>query len=323
MALNMYKVRVYGGLIIGPFVTVLAFFILLNFYGFLWSLCGMFVGVILSVIVGKLMIKNAFSDMLEGKGVLCLNIDSTGIIRPFIVAVQSPYIKNKKLGVNDIFDRAAVMQLATPKNAREKLTFKDDGSVKLCLDKKGMIKVKKLIENGGLLELEKGEYTIVRRTKNKTYLELSPKALEELKNKTKENITVLELDENEYNKGRFALFHYPCLIYNDQTKSILTKDFLGDQEKEAFAEHGILYLNRKMEELTSIVRDFGRYVVELTKPQGSIMGKWWVWIIIVVFVVILVALFAGPVINAIKGAAGSAGGAISAAGSNAGSVTPR
>lgn len=41
------------------------------------------------------------------------------------------------------------------------------------------------------------------------------------------------------------------------------------------------------------------------------------------FVVILVALFAGPIITAIKGAAGPAMGAVQTATSNAGSVTPR
>lgn len=326
MGLNLYKVRVYGGLICGPLVTVLAFFIVLSFYGFMWSLVGMFVGLLVGVVISKLLIRNAFSDMLEGNGVLALNIDSTGILRPFIVAVQSPYIRNKKMDVDDIFDRSAVMQLATPEHNRQPLGYLEDGGVRVVLEKKAMIKLKQLNKDGpvGVLELKKGEYTILKEKKGAVVLQLTPEAMKDLREKTKENLTLLELDENEYNKGRFALFHYPVLIYNDQTKSIITKDFLAEQEKAAFAEHGILYLNRKMQELTSVVRDFGRYVVELTKPQSGFFGKWWVWIIIVIFVGILIALFAGPIITAIKGAAGSATGAVQNVASNAGgAVTPR
>jgi len=324
MALNLYKVRVYGGLVLGPLISVIAFFIVLNFYGFLWSLAGLFVGVACSVVFGKLMIKNAFSDLLEGNGVLALDVNSTGVIQPFIVSVQSPYIRNKKLGVDDIFDRAAVMQLATVQHAREPLTQEANG-IRIVLQKSAMVKLKELHKDVGILELNKDEYSVLKREKDKIVIQLTESALKTLKQKTQDNMTILELNEDEYNKGRFALFHYPCLIYNSQIKSIVTKDFLADQEKSAFAEHGILYLNRKVEELTNVVRDFGRYVVELTKPQGGgLLSKWWVWAIIIVFVGILVAMFAGPVITAIKGTMGTASGAVQQAAGNAGgSVLPR
>ena len=54
MALNLYKVRVYGALILCPFIAVLSFFIVLNFYGFLWSLTGLFVGVAVSMAIAGL-----------------------------------------------------------------------------------------------------------------------------------------------------------------------------------------------------------------------------------------------------------------------------
>lgn len=325
MALNLYKVRVFGGLILGPLIAVIAFFVGLSFYGFLWGLVGMAIGLMISVLIGKLMIKNPFSDMLEGKGILALNVDSTGIIRPFVVAVQSPYIRNVKEGVDDVFDREAVFQLAVPENARVPLQALESGGVRVVLDKKGMMKLKE-IKADGFLELNKDEFRVLEEDKKKIRIALNPDKLEELKARTKENITILDIDEDEYNKGRFALFHYPCLLYNDQTQSIITKDFLAEQEKEAFAEHGILYLNRKMQELTSVVRDFGRAVVELLKPSSGLMTKWWVWIIIAVVVAIIIAMFAPAVINAVKNMGGAGGGAVSsavgAAKSSGATITP-
>lgn len=322
MVLNLYKVRVYGGLILGPFITVLSFFIVLNFYGFLWSLCGLLVGLGFSVLLGKLFIKNPFSDMLEGNGILCLNIDSTGIIRPFVVGVKSPYIFNKKEGVDDVFDREAVMQMAVPVNSRLRMVPKENGGVRIALDQRAMIKIKEW-RPGGVLELERGEFRILSNKKGRIRLMITDVERSELVSKTRENVNIIDLDEKEYNAGRFALFHYPCLIFNDQIKSILTKDFLSGQEKEAFAEHGILYLNRKMEELTSVVRDFGRHVVELTRPKKSLFSNWWVWAIIAVFVVVLLAMFAPAVITAIKGVSGNVGASFSQAAGSGASITPR
>lgn len=134
----------------------------------------------------------------------------------------------------------------------------------------------------------------------------------------------IELDELEMNKARFALFHYPVLIYNEQLGTVVTKDFLSEQEKISFAEHGVLYLNRKMEELTSVVRDFGRYVVELTKPQGgSIFTKWWVWVIVIILVALLVIMFAPSVMKVMGATVSSASGAVQTATAGGNPVTIR
>lgn len=318
----MYKWKVYGTLVLGPLFVTIIFFIAFTFYGLMWAIGGLAVGVAISVLISKLMINNPFSLMLEGKGVLCQNIDSTGILRPFIVAVQSPFIKNKKLGVTDVFDREAVFQYAIPANNRTPLEMLENGGVKLTIDKKAMLQCKEAKEFYEVT-LDPGTYRLIDTNPKKGVrrLELRGEAIEKVRKATKDNLLVIELSEKEYNSGRFALYHYPALIYNDQLKSIITKDFLAGQEKEAFAEHNALYLNRVMEQLTNAVRDFGRHVVELTRPSGGLMSKWWVWVIIVVFVGILLAMFAGPVITAIKGASGGAMESFSSAAS--GSVTPR
>ncbi len=264
--LNLFTVRKYAAILLSGFISVILFIIGDMYYGFLYALGFLAIALVLSVLLGNVLLKNPFTSMLEGKGILAFNFDSTGIIKPFIVALQPPFIKGKLGGntVIDVFDRATVWNLTPP--------VENDTPAKFTEDKK--IKI--------------------------------------------------ELSEKEYNKARFGLFHYPVIIYNEQIKSLLTKDFFSDSEKDAFAEHGVLYLNRKLEELTSVVRDFGRYVVELTKPKSSFFqSKWAIWLVIAVFAIIL-AMFAPYIWNAIKGGLGSTASAIGQAGGTAGAaISPR
>lgn len=130
------------------------------------------------------------------------------------------------------------------------------------------------------------------------------------------------LSEGDYNKSRFGFLHYPVILYNSQVGSVITKDFLSDQEKDTFANHGILFLNRKMEELTALMRDFARYVVEQLRPKTSLFGNMWVWIIIGVLVVVMLVLFGPSLLEAFKGAAGSAGPAVTGAGKALQSTSP-
>jgi hypothetical protein len=275
---NPFTMKKYAALILSGMLCTICFYIGVSIYSSLLLAMGLLaVGLLVSIVVGILLLNNPFTLMMEGKGILALDLNSTGVIRPFIVKVTTPFIAAKYNGkmIHDVFDRDTVMQLAAPIKARMQLEKKDNGNIVIQLDEAELLK---------------------------------------LKQKTKEGFTTLELTEEQYNAGRFALFHYPCIIWNSQVGSILTKDFLSEAEKTTFAEHTIIYLNRKMEELTSIVRDFGRYVVELTKPQGSGMGNKWIWIIVAVGVVILGIIFLPSIISTIKGAGGTASAAISTAG---------
>jgi hypothetical protein len=109
------------------------------------------------------------------------------------------------------------------------------------------------------------------------------------------------------------------LIWNDQTKSLLTKDFFSEKEKNAFAEHGVLYLNKQVEHLNSALLNFGRYIVESIRPKGNIWENKWVIIIIVIALIVVVIMaapfvmqlfekFIAPASDTISGA--SSGGAL-------------
>ena len=265
--LNPFVIKKWGALMLSGLLTTIMFFVGLQFFNFIYALMFMGLGVVLSSLLGNMLLDNPFRAMTEGKGVLCINLDSTGVIRPFIMSVKAPYIEgllNNKMA-RDIFDREAVYNLAEPQNV-------------------------------GFVQQGKGQDEKARM--------------------------LFVLNEEEYNRGRFALFHFPVVIFNEQINSIITKDFLSNAEKGVFAEHGVLYLNRVMEDLTSAVRDFGRHVVETLKPKGKGISPSVFWIILIVIIVILLVLFAPKLFPALsqaasglQGAANNVAGAVQTAGS--------
>lgn len=251
MTLNIFVIKRWATLILAGSIPAIATVTAWIFYGFLAGIGAFLAGLLISVLFASLFLRTPFTLMQEGKGILCLNIDSTGVIMPFILKVQSPFMFGNVKGerIRDVFDRDAVHHLAVPKLAEVVAEGREDGGIRI------------------------------------------------------------DLTEDELNKGRFALFHYPVVIYNGQLRSIVTKDWLSEKEKNAFAEHGLLYMNRITEELTSYTRDFGRYVVEMLKPSKVFGGKWF-WIILIGGLVILGALFLPSIISTIQSGGGTAVSAV-------------
>ena len=271
--LNPFVIKKWFALLTVGMMSSTFFAVGMIWYSFLFGIIFLFVGMVVAIIVATLLLKNPFTMMLEGKGIICFNMDSTGVIRPFTVQLFSPFIRGflgglfKKKPVEDVWDRNTVFNLAVPEEVKEPLK----------VDEKD------------------GEITF-------------------------------RIPNAEYNKNRFALYNFPALIYNEQAGTFLTKEFFAEKESTTFAEHQVIYLNRKVEELTSTVRDFGRYVVELGKPKaGGILQNKWFWIIIIIGALILIgALFLPTIIKVIGGSVGGAASTIKgAAGSAAGAVTPR
>lgn len=254
MVFNVFVVKKWVVLLLFPILVTVSFLIGFLFGNMIVGLLIMLVAVIVFSLLGTMLLRNPFTMMMEGKGLMAINMDSTGIIRPFIVSLQRPFITGRlgKKQVRDVFDRATVTQITAPEIAKEPATVSDDGTIKF------------------------------------------------------------EIPQKLYNQARFALYHYPVVLYNEQVNSIITKDMLSEGEKAIFAEHMVLYLNRKIEELTSQVRDFSRYVVESLKPKDSIWGNKWLWTVIIIAAIIIMAIMFGPLVfNAVTKASGGAGNAIS------------
>lgn len=257
---NPFIIKKYAALLFNSFGAVIMFYIGLLSYGFLGGLGFMAVSLILGVLVGNLLLKNPFTEMLEGKGILTLPVDSSGLINPFILKVKMPFVEGKYRGeeVSDVFNRNTVFNIAPPRILHQQPDIETD---------------------------KEGNKSIS-----------------------------IKISEEEFNIGRFQLNQYPCFIYNLTLNSIITKEMLATSENKAFAEHTILNLTRKVNELSKWIRDFARYAIEQMKPKKPFnLGGAAMWVIIV-FLVIMLIIFMPSIINIVGG---TASGATSSAVSNA------
>jgi len=261
--INFFVVKKWSALLLMAFAPTIAFTIFSSIYGVMIGTGVFLLITIIMLFVGNKLLDNPFRSMIEGKGLLVLKMDSTGVIMPFIANVFQPYIKGKVKGqnVSDTYNRNAVFSLSTA------------GTGKAVMDEKS-----KRIS--------------------------------------------FELSEEEFNTSRFGLFHFPVLIWNDQAKTLITKDFFNSKEMSLFSEHTIIFLNRKVEELTNNTRDFGRYVVESLKPTSSGWGGWLTWVIIIGVIVLLLVMFGPQLLSAIQGAGGTVSQGISTATQSATIVSP-
>lgn len=90
----------------------------------------------------------------------------------------------------------------------------------------------------------------------------------------------------------FGFEGLPALIYNRALNTFITKSALAELESSSIVRHVIFYLNKRVEELTAMIRDFARYVVEQTKPKKGLFGLGnWFWIILLIAIVVIVMLF--------------------------------
>lgn len=259
--INVFKIKKKVALLLNSLLAAIAFYVgMIQTRSILYAMIYFFVAAIIAQVLGHILLKNPFTQMLEGAGILALNMDSTGLVTPFIVSIKQPYMyfRQGSSWLRDVFDRNCVYNMATPKIAEKPA------------------------------QVEQG--------------------------------IKFELNEQEYNKARFALFHYPLLIYNQNIGSFITKDFLSNKETGSFAQHQVLFLNRQLEELTSKIRDFGRYIVENLKPNmKGIISSPITWIIIIIVVVILLILFGPSMIQTVGNTFGAGSGAVKTAG---GAITP-
>lgn len=112
-----------------------------------------------------------------------------------------------------------------------------------------------------------------------------------------EDNIVLRLPKKSFSKSMFAIDSMPVLLYNSVLGQFYTKQMLSNLETTTFVQHLTLYLSRKVDELSSSVRDFARYVVEQTRPKTSLLENKLFWVVMIVIVIIMVLLFAPAILD--------------------------
>lgn len=251
MAMNMYKIKKWGAGFFMAFMPTVTFLVMIIATGdLLQAIMGFLIMAPFSIFIGFRILKNPFTDLLEGSGLLTITLDSTGTLNPFIVKLVPPFLEGRVQGkkVSTIFNRDSVPYMATPIKTTASLT--EDGDIEILTMK-------------------------IPKDKKTSYL--------------------------------FGLNQYPVLIYNKNLQEFISKDAFMKFESDTFVKHLVLYLNRKVEDLTSQLRDFARYIVEQTRPRPSMFGPGWLkWVIIIGAIILLFIILAPYVLNAMLNIAGQA-----------------
>jgi len=98
------------------------------------------------------------------------------------------------------------------------------------------------------------------------------------------------LAKAKFNHSIFSFDGIPFLLYNKALGDFFSKEMLATTEKDTFVEHTILYLTRRIEDLSSQVRDFARYIVEQTRPKKNIWESKLMWVVLIIVAIIILAL---------------------------------
>jgi len=132
-----YKMKKYGALILNVFFPMIALIVGYMFYGFIISLIVMSVVSVLTIICATLLLSHPFRDMIEGSGLLVLDITSTGILRPFLVKVNPPNIWGNLAGkqIKGFWNRELAVNMAKPVKAG-KATLKEKGGIQIDMTEK-------------------------------------------------------------------------------------------------------------------------------------------------------------------------------------------
>lgn len=134
--LNPYKLKRTFHTILSISITSILTYCGLIFFGFLGGIGAMLVSMIVLVPLGWLMTKNPYTPVVEGEGVLAIDLNSTGTMQPFILQVNSPKITGriKDKEIQAYFERDIVSQLSDPIDAKKSRVIKlDNGDIGIYL----------------------------------------------------------------------------------------------------------------------------------------------------------------------------------------------
>lgn len=129
--INPFKIKEVLGLIVPQLITILGFMIIFTTNGFFIAAMSSVLLMVIGLVVGKLIIKNPFTEMLKGNGLLTIPIDSKGILNPFLCTFSKGHINGVFDGeeVKAPFDRKVVFNIEYP----EKISMVKDKDANLYL----------------------------------------------------------------------------------------------------------------------------------------------------------------------------------------------
>lgn len=117
---------------------------------------------------------------------------------------------------------------------------------------------------------------------------------------------IIHLYKKDLNTSYFAFNGIPTFIYNSQLGTFMTKEMLSKLETDTFARHEIMYMNQIAKELNGHMLNFGRYVIELTRPASNLLDNPIVkWVLLFILLIIGGILFGPTILQGAEGIAGA------------------
>lgn len=238
--ININKVKNYFSYFFVSFVPLVVFIIfLISYRDFLISLLASAITIPLMVLLGRKMTEHPIRQMIEGEGLLVLDINSTGIIKPYLAKIVNEKIEIGKIGMKTLFDRKGVFSMYNVQEAKAEVVGDKDN-----------------IKN-------------VR-----------------IKNEEGEIVVNIKEPKNIFGLQTF----YPVILVNSITKTIYNKDDISKFEMKYLIEHNMAYIKRMVEELSSILRDFARYVIEMMRPKKSLLENYVFWIVLIIIIAFMLMI---------------------------------
>lgn len=222
-----------------------------------------------------------FRSMSEGRGLLALNLNSTGIIQPFILQRNVKYLTGKVNNnkISRLWNRRNVLQVKPPINGVI------IGLDKLNVEETSPEKVEELLRL-----LRRDDATHKDRFILVDFEGYDPRETD-----------VIIMPRQNYKDIQLALEGYTAFIYNDQTKDFITKTDLQNLEMKASIFNKLEYASEKADDLGRSLRDFGRMVMTQIGVQFSgifenkIVQTLIIGAIVVVVLYVLYQVFGGAV----------------------------
>lgn len=125
--INPYKMKKMFAITFTAMAPTVAFYLSIQLLNLMFALIIFLLLCLISYLMSIKMLKNPFSDMLEGKGMLAFDLTSTGILKPFLIQPQMPMVTGKLNGktIRSVFDRNAVFTLKPPHNQKEPMIIEN------------------------------------------------------------------------------------------------------------------------------------------------------------------------------------------------------
>ena len=118
--MNIYGVKKLSALVMLGLMPTLVFTIAIIFWGYFFAIAFLFVFLALFIVLALRMLKHPMLEMIEGKGMMTMTWDSSGLIETFTVQADPPFVKGIYKGKmrETMFDREIVSYIIPPQPAR-------------------------------------------------------------------------------------------------------------------------------------------------------------------------------------------------------------